>query len=279
MTHPSPRKRLALAIACAAWIGDAQAQPVDGPAFDCVLKPSVDVRISTPIAGILGEVRVDRGDTVTKGDVIAVLDSEVERASLAIAKRRSEATTKLNSALAKVEFLRRKTLRSRKLNETQIVSESALEEAETNLAVAREDVDEVQFDIGMARLELNRATALVSQRTIRSPISGVVTERKLSPGEYWGEKEPVVTIAAIDPLYVETFLPIAMHARIRKDDEATIRPEEPIGGSYQARVDVIDRVYDAASGTFGVRLRLPNAALNIPAGIRCRVSFEARSAG
>jgi hypothetical protein len=50
-------------------------------------------------------------------------------------------------------------------------------------------------------------------------------------------------------------------------------PEQPIGGRYSATVKVVDRVIDAASGTFGVRLELPNRQRAIPAGARCRVRF------
>jgi hypothetical protein len=37
---------------------------------------------------------------------------------------------------------------------------------------------------------------------------------------------------------------------------------------------VVDQVLDAASGTFGVRLALPNPGQQLPAGIRCKVQFE-----
>ena len=43
-------------------------------------------------------------------------------------------------------------------------------------------------------------------------------------------------------------------------------------GRYTATVKVIDRVMDAASGTFGVRMELPNPGLKLPAGIRCKAS-------
>jgi hypothetical protein len=43
-------------------------------------------------------------------------------------------------------------------------------------------------------------------------------------------------------------------------------------------VTVVDQVLDAASGTFGVRLALPNPERQLPAGIRCKVLFEAREA-
>ena len=59
--------------------------------------------------------------------------------------------------------------------------------------------------------------------------------------------------------------------------KAAVRPEEPIGGIYTATTTVVDQVLDAASNTFGVRLALPNPGLRLPAGIRCKVSFEMHS--
>jgi hypothetical protein len=50
-------------------------------------------------------------------------------------------------------------------------------------------------------------------------------------------------------------------------------PERPVGGSYQARVEVVDQMFDAASGTFGVRLTLPNPQRRIPAGLKCKARF------
>jgi multidrug efflux pump subunit AcrA (membrane-fusion protein) len=104
----------------------------------------------------------------------------------------------------------------------------------------------------------------------------VVTERLLVPGEYRNEQSPILTLAQIDPLRVEVFVPTSQYGRIRIGSNAQIRPQQPISGSYPATVTVVDQVLDAASGTFGVRLALPNPGLRLPAGIRCKVQFEAR---
>ncbi len=53
----------------------------------------------------------------------------------------------------------------------------------------------------------------------------------------------------------------------------SVRLEDPLGGDRQAAVKVVDQVFDAASGTFGVRLALANPELIVPAGLRCKVSF------
>lgn len=87
-----------------AWPGPAFPAGTDGREFDCVLKPSREVRLSVPVSGVIESVRVDRGDRVAKGDVVASLDSDVERAAVALAKRRAEATAKIESGEAQFDM-------------------------------------------------------------------------------------------------------------------------------------------------------------------------------
>ena len=72
---------------------------------------------------------------------------------------------------------------------------------------------------------------------------------------------------------VEVFLPAAYYGQVQVGTVAHVQPEAPIERGYKAVTQVVDRVMDAASGTFGVRLRLPNPDLALPGGIRCTVRF------
>jgi multidrug efflux pump subunit AcrA (membrane-fusion protein) len=127
-------------------------------------------------------------------------------------------------------------------------------------------------NLGLAELEYKRSVEVLNRMTIRSPISGVVMERFLSPGEYV-ENQPVLKLAQIDPLNVEVFAPVEIFGTIKVGTLAKVRPEAPIGGSYNAKVVIVDRVIDAASGTFGIRLEIPNPKYHLPAGLKCRVIF------
>ena len=138
----------------------------------------------------------------------------------------------------------------------------------------KQQLKEAQLNREIARLEVAHAEEVVKQRTLRSPIDGVVVERLLVPGEYRNDQSPVLTLAQIDPLRVEVFVPTAYFGQIRVGSRAEVRPEQPVGGVYTATVTVVDSVLDAASGTFGVRLALPNPHLMLPGGIRCKVGFE-----
>ena len=111
-----------------------------------------------------------------------------------------------------------------------------------------------------------------------APSNGVVVDRLLVPGEYRNDQSPILTLAQINPLRVEVFVPTRYYGRIHVGIPGEVKPEPPVGGRYAAAVAVVDRVLDAASDTFGVRLELPNPELRLPAGIRCKVAFQMQSA-
>jgi Ethanolamine utilization protein EutJ (predicted chaperonin) len=86
-------------------------------------------------------------------------------------------------------------------------------------------------------------------------------------------RKAILKLAQYDPLRVEVVLPIALYGKIKIRDSAEVVPEAPIGGNYRTTVKLVDRVVDAASGTFGIRLEIANPAFTIPPGIKCNIKF------
>jgi RND family efflux transporter MFP subunit len=244
-------------------------------AFDCLIEPRLRLELAAPVAGILQEVLVDRGGYVRKGDVLARLDSAVEEATVALDKARAASEAAIASRSARVAFLTRRRDRFSQLQSRGAVPDAELDEAAADLAIAKADLAEARDQRRIASLEYERSVASLNQRSVRSPIDGVVVERKLAAGEYAYDQAPILTLAEVDPLNVEVYLPIAFFPKIRAGLIATVRPSDPVGGEYRAAVEIVDTVFDARSGTFGVRLKLPNPEHRIPAGLRCEVDFPA----
>ena len=217
----------------------------EGLDMECLLEPYMTVKIGTPVPGALAEVVADRGDVVRKGGLVARLDSRAQVASVRLSK-------------ARAEYAQRRMERNEELAQKELLSS--------------QEQDEMQTDRQLAELELLERETQVAIREIRSPVNGVVVERFKGPGEYVQETE-IMEIAQIDPLNVEVVVPVRFFGQIRPGMVAEVRPEEPVGGVYDAKVKVVDKVIDAASGTFGVRLEIPNRDLKIPAGLRCRAYF------
>ncbi len=80
----------------------------------------------------------------------------------------------------------------------------------------------------------------------------------------------------MNPLNVEVITPLPWLGRIKNGMIAKVYPEKPVGGSYKAKVVIVDPVIDSASGTFGVRLELPNPNHRIPAGLTWDVKFPGK---
>lgn len=267
-----------LGVACLSGPARAEAaRETADPQFDCVIEPERIVKLASPVVGVIARMDVDRGDIVKKGQVLGKLEDGVEEASLALAKARASNDYMIKGTEARLEFLRSKEGRAGQLMAKSFASQATAQEAQSEARVAEEQLKEAKLNLELAKLEVVRAEELLKQRRLYSPIDGVVVERLLVPGEYRNEQSPILTLAQIDPLRVEVFLPTTYYGQIQVGSEATVMPEEPIGGSFSATVTVVDRVLDAASGTYGVRLKLPNPRLELPAGIRCRIKFQLQS--
>jgi RND family efflux transporter MFP subunit len=240
---------------------------------DCLIEPSQVVRVNSGVEGIIQSIYVERGDNVRRGQVVAQLRDDIDRAAAAAAQARASNSHNVQAADSRASYL--ESVRQRNESVSQYLSRDQVEEAQSNARAAREERSSAAEDQRVARLEYNHSTRIMAEKTVRSPVNGVVVERAMSPGEYRGpDSTHILTIAQVDPLNVEVFAPIAQLDAVKLGDEVTIIPEEPVGGKYIARVKVVDRVFDAASGTFGMRLELPNPGNKLPAGLRCRIEFN-----
>lgn len=241
--------------------------------------PEETVRISTQVAGIVSEVLVERGDVVAAGDVVARFDARVEEIALALAEARAANRARIAALEARVAFLEAQVARNERLVERNAVAETVAIESRLEAEIARHDLDEAKLQNELAGIEARQARALLEQKTLRAPIGGVVTERLMSPGEFRDPQSHVATIARLDTLIVEAFAPIDYFGRVAVGDVVTIAPEEPIGGAHPATVTIVDRVFDAATATFGLRMELPNPDLSVPGGLRCEVRFTSPTGG
>jgi len=241
--------------------------------LDGLIEPYLIVNVGSSVPGILDMVTVDRGALVKKGQMLAKLQDRVERANMALAKARAQMKSTIAARQARLDYAQRRQQRMELLFEKKVIPFEEMDEYRTNTILAEMELAEAEENIGLAELEYKRAVEVVKRMTIFSPITGVVTERFLTAGEYV-EDQPVLKLAQIDPLNVEVYAPVQFFGSIKVGMQAKVRPEAPHGGTYSAKVVIVDQVIDAASGTFGIRLEIPNPKYKLPAGLKCRVIFS-----
>ncbi len=238
----------------------------------CLVVPQVTLTIGTPVVGVLSSVAVTQGDVVKEGDVLATLESSLEQAEVALAKAKAEMEAAEKSTQMKAEFSLRKSARAKDLGKTSAMAQHEVDEAETEERLSRLAHMEVLENKRVAQLELERAKAALQLRTVRSPITGMVVERFLSPGELV-KQAPIMKLARLDPLIVEVLVPVSWFGKITSGTEGDVRLEWPSPDLHRARVTVVNSVVNSASGTFEVLLELPNPDYKIPAGLSCTVRF------
>lgn len=283
-TRPSPnppRPPLGKGGVIAAFVGLAAlilapAQAAES-AYACLIEPYQKIELRSPVEALITDIRVDRGATVKKGQVLVELDTGIEEAALAAAKYKAVMEGQIKSAETRVGYARGKLTRREELNRMNFISAQERDDAYSEMRLAEAELVDAKDNRELAELEYKRLQALVAQRRLTSPFNGVVMERLQHPGELAQTGEgarPILKLAQTHPLRVEVILPVSLYGRVRNGASATVVAEPPIQGSYQATVRVVDRVVDSASGTFGVRLDLPNPRGNIPAGVKCRVTFR-----
>lgn len=275
------RKRIAVT-----WISAVilSCVPLPGNAgtFDCLIEPTQIVDLASPVTGLIDRILVKRGDRVAKGQTVALIDSRAEQAATELARFKSEQTGPLRLAESKVEFSKRKFERRRQLTTERLMAAQDSDDAEAEHRLAESELKVAQENRKIASIEFQQQSALLSLRTLRSPFDGVVADQLVYPGEVVEPgtgKKAVLKLAQLDPLRIHVILPKDAFGRITNGMAVDVAPEIPANGKYTAKVKTIDRLIDAASGTFVVFLEMPNPKLDVPAGVKCKAEFPGVSSG
>lgn len=249
--------------------------------FDCVIQPRQVLEIRSPIEGLIERISVDRGDRVQKGQEIALVDTSVERALAQGAKFRAEMDGAIRASQSKLHLTKRKFARTRELTKQDFLPAQQQDEALNERLTAEAELIAAEDNRKLAEIEYQRQLAIIRLKTIKSPINGVVMERILHPGELaesGAGRRPMLRLAQTDVLNVEALLPADAYRQVKLGMAARVTPAIQGSATSTAKVAVIDRVLDPASGTFGIRLELQNPTGEILAGVRCKVAFEALGA-
>jgi RND family efflux transporter MFP subunit len=254
----------------------AIATPALAQDYDCMIEPAQTVEIRSPVVGILERVHARRGDPIRQGQVLVTIESSVEASAAESARARADAQGQTELSRAKVAALREKARRLQDLLAEEFVSAQAVEDAQAELKLAEAELQTATENHQIAKLDHRQALDNLRRRQILAPFDGVVVDQYLYPGALMDSsdtKKPVLKIAQTHPLNVQALLPVKAFTQVRVGQMVSVTPEAPFGKPIQARVRTVDRVLDAAAGTFGIVAEIANARGELPAGLRCRVKL------
>ena len=220
---------------------------------------------------------VDEGATVTEGQILATLDTNVLRATLEIAKKRATMQGRIMAAEADLRIRQRRLRKLDTLRTQGHATQAELDRAELDVATAEASLLRAREERALNELEVIRIEAEIDRRTIRSPINGVVIEVHREVGEVTQIGDPhLLTVVQLNPLKVKFSMTVAQTTGLRVGDVLPITIAEA-GEETEAEIEAIAPVLDATSGTVKVTCVFDNSEAKYRSGMRCLLDLSGRA--
>jgi RND family efflux transporter MFP subunit len=223
-----------LPMAMMGWFQVAYAET-----YDCLIEPMQMVNLSSPITGLLDKVMVKRGDRITKGQVLASLESDAEKAAADLARYKSTLEGPSKLAESKIEFSGRKFKRKHDMVAEKLLSPQESDDAEAEYKQAQAELQVAKENLQVAGLEYRQQNSQLALRTIRSPFDGVVVDQMIYPGEVVEPgQQAILKVAQLNPLRVRVILPNKVFGKPTVGMMADVTPEIAGLGNYVGKVRV-----------------------------------------
>jgi membrane fusion protein, multidrug efflux system len=189
------------------------------------LEPRGESQVVAKTSGVALQVLVEEGQAVRAGQVLARLDPD--RAALQAAQ-----------SAAQLRKLQANFRRSQQLAEQQLVSAA--------------DFDQLRFDLENARAANRLANLELSYANVKAPISGVIAQRSIKPGNFVQINTPIFRIVDASRLEATLNVPEREIATLRAGQPVKLQVDALPGRTFDGTVDRVAPVVDSGSGTFRV---------------------------
>jgi len=240
---------------------------------------ATETDLSFKVAGKIITIRVDEGDWIKNGEVAAELEAqdlrdEVDNAKARLAAAQAnlakmergyrpqevkEAQAQMFRARADMDDKWADWLRYKSLYERKVVSASTRDKYESGYLMAKEtyrstaenysklkegyrkeDIDQARAEFQQAQASLELALTRLGYATITSPVTGVILVRPAQPGEVAAVGSPVLTMADMDNIYFEGYIPETDLAKVRFGQKAYVTTDTYPGKRYSAWISFIN---------------------------------------
>ena len=203
-----------------------------------------ETEVVAKVGGVVEKILVEEGATVRAGDVLAMLDDE--KISVELAQARAN-LNKLES-----NYERNKDLHAKQLVSTEVFQQSKYEYEQQKAA----------YELA----ELNHKYA-----SIRTPISGVISERLIKVGNMILPNQPVFHVTGLNPLIAVLHVPEGQLGRLREGLSAQLTVDAVKNTAFTGRIKRISPVVDPATGTVKVTIETQDGSGNLRPGMFARI--------
>ena len=211
------------------------------------------VTVSADLPGTVQKILFNSGQSVRAGELLAVLDTQQERAQLAASE-------------AQREYARLTADRLQGLLNERVISRAEFDRATADSRQTTAQVGEIQ--------------ALIQRKTIRAPFSGTLGIRQVNLGQYLAAGDALVTLQSTSPIYVNFGVPQQAVAQIPVGRVVRITRDDLAGVDWTGRVTAIDSLVDETTRNIQVQATLANPDGKLRPGmfVQAEVSLGAQQA-
>jgi membrane fusion protein (multidrug efflux system) len=197
------------------------------------------VNVSADLPGLVEQISFESGRHVRKDEVLVRLDTKQERAQLAAAQAQLE--------LSRVQLERATGLRNQEI-------------------VAQAVVDQVSAEYKQAAARVGEIRASIERKTIRAPFSGVLGIRHVNLGEYLAGGATIVSLQALQPVYVQFTVPQQEVSRMRAGTEVRVT-SDGFQGTETGRITAVDSLVSESMRNVQVQAVFENRATRMRPGM------------
>jgi len=204
------------------------------------------VILTAELPGKVTRIAFEPGTKVKAGDLLLQQDISSEEAQL----RAAEATV----ALAKLELERSSKLLGKKA-----------------VAQSKYDSDDALYKQAVAQIDGIRAT--IRKKTIRAPFTGRLGIRLVNLGQIIKEGEPIVSLQALDPIFVNFSLPQQQLAQVTPGLKVRVTTDALAGQAIEGEITAISPEIDAATRNIRVQATVANSQEHLRPGMFVNVAM------
>ena len=220
--------------------------------------PYLSTTLYAKLSGFLRQINVDKGSSVSRGQVIAMIESP-------------ETDQDFKALKVDADNKRRNAQRAESLGKQQLISDR--------------DVEQAMADARMAEAKLESSGALKAYQVVKAPFNGVITQRFADPGALVQNASnsasaalPLVTVAQVDRLRVTIYLDQTVASQIEVGAQVTVRAAERPELVRKARISRVNGGLDPRTRTLLAEVDLDNHDRAFLAGGSVQVELKVKAA-
>ena len=241
--------------------------------YDGFTQPRHEIMLASDETGRIESVDVVVGQRVKEGQVIARLERDLQVSALKTARIQIDMVGEMNAAKIELELNQVRAEKIRQLFANKMARPDELRRSEADLRIAKARVASLEEQLELRKVELQRAEVMLKRRTVYAPMSGVISEIFLSPGESISPSTPsIVELLAEDQLIAIFDVPVEDTLTLRTGAAVRVRLRS-VAETIDASISSITPKIDGESGTVQVRVKLSNPDGRLLSGDRCTLQI------